>query len=74
MHTAETIHGRAPMNAYQGYQEVSIHKDQAAATLEAEREVLKREVSELRGALQAATSQLITARRLYLDELAKTVH
>jgi hypothetical protein len=59
------------MNAYQGCQEVSIDQDQAAVALEAEGDVLKRQVAELKGALQAATSQLITARRLYLDELAK---
>ena len=62
------------MNAHQGYQEVSIHKDKTVATPEAEREALKRQVTELTGALQAATSQLTTARRLYLDELARKAH
>ena len=56
------------MNAHAAILERPATKDQTVAALTTECASLKHEVAALKGALQAATAQLITARRMYLDE------
>ena len=61
------------MNGLQAVQDLA-HTEPALALLKQECTILRHEVDELKGALQAVTAQLVTARRMYLDELSNRPH